>query len=314
MAPEDATKLLKAKWRGDSSKTKFRSSYNIGPGGFSACLVRGKSGGRELCHMRWGFHLGACGLTINARSETLSEKRSFKNLVDYNRCIIVSEGFYEWQRLKGGKRQPFFFHTQSERPLLLAGLYTARLQPDGSEYYDFVIITVPAHDRYAQVHDRMPAVIDPELLDIWLGADAELALSLLVPTDVLDFYEVSNFVGTITNDGPTCIAPLDTKSNSKGDIRKFIPSAAGSAKREVKREVKDEVMRDVKPEVKRELKREKSDTVEVVADIPAPRVKRERVAEPHIPAPAAADPRLITKRGRDGHVVIETKRLRAEQD
>ncbi len=145
--------------------------------------------------------------------------------------------FYEWQKIKGPQRKQPYFITQEdnkkkkeeEKAMFFAAVYTVLTGVDGMPSECFTIITVPAHKSIEHIHvcyreiyiyeasvnfsfvqDRMPAVIDAELLDVWLGGDDELALSLLTP-QALHYHAVSPYVSAFGNDGPECIKPVDVK-------------------------------------------------------------------------------------------------------
>jgi len=107
---------------------------------------------------------------IDARSETVQEKPSFREAFKRRRCIIPADGFYEWQRA-GGKRLPFFFQMKDERPFGFAGLWE-RWQGAGEEPVEScTILTTEANEVLRPVHDQMPVILHPDDYEMWLEAD-----------------------------------------------------------------------------------------------------------------------------------------------
>ncbi len=145
---------------------------------------------------------------INARSETVREKPSFRHLVDGHRALVPITGFYEWLR-KGDSRQPYYFHAADNTALLLAGLY----QENAKGEREITLLTTAANDTMAAVHHRMPVIIKPDDALVWLSDQpAPLIDSLMQPAanDYLAFYEVGNYVSNARNEGEQCMEPLQS--------------------------------------------------------------------------------------------------------
>lgn len=137
--------------------------------------------------MRWGLVPSWSESTkvaysmINARSETLLEKPSFKNLIRSHRCAIVADGYYEWHQHVGGAesgipKQPFWIHRPGEKPFAMAGLWTEnrKVQP-GHVLASATVITTDANVDTVKVHDRMPVLLqDREAIQRWLSIDTSL--------------------------------------------------------------------------------------------------------------------------------------------
>ena len=122
-------------------------------------------------------------LILNARVETLAEKPTFKTLLAYQRCIVLADGYYEWKD-EAGKKVPHIFKLKSGEPLFMAGLYAVEQTGARQEERRFAIITCPANELVEQVHDRMPAIVGPDVLDAWLDPtnhDIDMLASLLRP-------------------------------------------------------------------------------------------------------------------------------------
>jgi len=149
-----------------------------------------RSGERRFELVRWGFVPGwvkdprAFSLLINARAETAAEKPSFRGAMRHGRCLIPASGFYEWRSEGSGPKRPFFIAPPGGDLVAFAGLTETWAGADGSEVDTAAILTVPANDLVAPIHDRMPAVIPPEHFADWLDTariDAKAAAKLLVP-------------------------------------------------------------------------------------------------------------------------------------
>lgn len=150
----------------DTSRvTGWAPRYNIAP--TQSILILREQGNGSYCieSMRWGLvpawadSLQTAYSMFNARSETLLEKSSFKNLVQTNRCAILADGYYEWQATESKQKTPYWIHAPEEKPFGMAGLWTTnhRIHP-GQDFSSATVITVPANDDTRRVHDRMPAM------------------------------------------------------------------------------------------------------------------------------------------------------------
>jgi len=156
-------------------------------------------------------------MPINARSETLAEKRMFSPLLKDHRCLVPISGFYEWKaqptRANGSSKQPYFIHRRDVPLMLLAGLYDEARDADGEEQPprgSFTIITTSANDRLAPLHDRMPVVLDDEAASVWMDPDEtepEPLTHLLAPfpDEEIDAYPVSRAVNNTRHNTPDLI-------------------------------------------------------------------------------------------------------------
>ncbi|MBK8900866.1 MAG: SOS response-associated peptidase [Anaerolineaceae bacterium] len=192
--------------------------YNIAPTQPVAAIRLGENGEREFTFFHWGLipswskdiKMGA--RMINARSETVTEKPSFRNAFKRRRCLIPADGFYEWQKQADGK-QPMFIRPSdgAERPFALAGLWEVWRDPDGSELQSCTIVTTTPNELMAAIHNRMPVIVEPEDYDLWLNPepDPEQGLHLLrpYPAEKMVAYPVSTLVNNPRNDTAQCIQP-----------------------------------------------------------------------------------------------------------
>jgi putative SOS response-associated peptidase YedK len=193
--------------------------YNIAPTQPVAAVRynRDKSK-RELAHFHWGLipswakDPGIGSRMINARSETAAEKPSFRAAFKYRRCLVPTDGFYEWWKVDGGK-QPVRIQMKDERPFAIAGLWEHWQSPDGSEIESVTLLTTEPNDLLKPGHNRMPVILAPEDYDLWLDPGAQhpgevQPLMTAFPSDKMTFYPVSAHVNNPRNEDPQCIVPL----------------------------------------------------------------------------------------------------------
>ncbi len=150
---------------------------------------------------------------INARSETIAEKPMFRSLVKYRRCLVPANGFYEWKRSPGGK-QPFYIEPSGRQLMLFAGVFDEATGGGGDPLESFSIITTHANDPMANLHERMPVILDDDDLEAWLDRDLtefEPLEHVLQPAadDAIQIHQVSRDVNNARHNGPELIEPLD---------------------------------------------------------------------------------------------------------
>lgn len=193
----------------------YLPSYNIAPTQTSPILI--DDGVRRVKSMRWGLipswskDMSFSARMINARAETLLEKPSFRNLLPNKRCIVITDGYYEWQKAVSGK-QPYYIHHPESRLLPIAGLWDKWLDKEGKPVLSYTVITTTPQSVLAFIHDRMPVILAPESLDKWLQTannPAQTVLPLLQPyREKLEAYPVSKMVNSPANNSPACAQPL----------------------------------------------------------------------------------------------------------
>jgi putative SOS response-associated peptidase YedK len=192
--------------------------YNVAP--MQKVLgIRESSEGREATFFKWGLvpawakdpSIG--NKLINARSETVTEKPSFREAFTRRRILVPTEGFYEWQRQGTKKKKPFYFHMKDGEPFAIAGLWE-RWEGEAEPLETCTLLTTEANSLLAPYHDRMPVIIKPEDYELWLDAEmrrADLLMPLLrpYPHKEMDAYAVSQIVNSPSNDEPRCVEPFD---------------------------------------------------------------------------------------------------------
>jgi putative SOS response-associated peptidase YedK len=191
----------------------------------------GPSHPRELRGARWGLvpswakdpSIGS--RLINARSETITVKPSFRSAAKSRRALIPAAGYFEWQASGHGGKTPFFLHPEDEGIIALAGLYewwrpSPDLRADSEDpnvrpepVVTFTVVTRAATDSLGGIHDRMPLVVPPDLWEPWLSPElnAPAAVNALIesiPDPVLIPREVGRAVGSVRNNGPHLINPV----------------------------------------------------------------------------------------------------------
>jgi len=157
---------------------------------------------------------------INARAETLAEKPSFKTAFRRRRCLVLADGFYEWQRKpiasssrSTGAKTPMYIKMTSGEPFAFAGLWETWNAPDGSRLITCNIITTEPNELVSQIHNRMPVILPTDAYQTWLDpherAPSELSPLLKpYPADQMVSYPVSKQVNNPTNDLPICVKPI----------------------------------------------------------------------------------------------------------
>jgi putative SOS response-associated peptidase YedK len=198
----------------DHVRRHGKPRYNIAPSQ-RAPVIRRNAQGLVVDELRWGLipewsRDDSIGFSlINARSETLAEKPAFRGAFRSRRCLVLADGFYEWQAL-GRSKQPWRFVRGDGAPLLFAGLWEC-WQPTGlaTPMESFTVVTKPPNAVVAPIHDRMPACLDLETAALWLDASTapEMLLALLKPSPETGWtrYRVNPVVGQARHEGPECI-------------------------------------------------------------------------------------------------------------
>jgi putative SOS response-associated peptidase YedK len=212
---------LDAELASDDAKL-FRPRYNIAPSD-THWIVEPKDEHRVLVPAVWGYLASGRSL-INVRGETVASGGGFRKAFGSRRCVLVTDGFYEWDK----RRSPFWYHRPDGGLVLLAGLYQppppAEVQAlqsppahgaapqsskTGPAFPRFTLLTTSPNQLVAKVHNRMPVIISQERLDDWLTATPEIASNLIqaAPENLLVATPVSRRVNSVKNDDIGCLQP-----------------------------------------------------------------------------------------------------------
>ncbi len=214
----DPSDLKEAFYWVDFGNADISPRYNIAP--TQGVPVVANKGENKLDFFTWGLipfwakdsSIGS--RMINARAETLAEKPSFRNAFKRRRCLILADGFYEWQQaLDKNAKTPFFIQRIDEKPFAFAGLWENWNSPDGSQILSTTIITTQPNDFIRPIHNRMPVILSPNSYSVWLlpgEVDVEELSPLLKPyeSENLKAHPVSRLVNNPDNDTLNCILPI----------------------------------------------------------------------------------------------------------
>lgn len=212
-----ASRAALAKAFGVSEVPDLPPRYNIAPTQPVPAVRLNTPDEREMVMLRWGLvpswadDLKIGNRMINARADTAPTKPSFRSAFKSRRCLVVTDGFYEWKK-EGTKKQPFYIRRKDERPFAFAGLWE-RWEKDGPAIETCTILTTDANDLMKPIHDRMPVILAPADHDVWLDAKPatlEQAKAMTRPYEGSDLeaVPVSTVVNNPKHEGPDCIKPL----------------------------------------------------------------------------------------------------------
>jgi putative SOS response-associated peptidase YedK len=190
----------------------YKARYNCAPTQKLAVISNENPG--ELSLYRWGLipfwakDSSIGNKLINAKSETILEKPSFKNSFRSKRCLVLSDGFYEWR--KGPVKTPFRIMRRDGSAFAMAGIWDKWINPEGEEIRSFSILTTTPNSLMEKIHDRMPVILDRELEKRWIeNSPAESLLEMLKPCEAssLVAYPVSDLVNSPRYDSPDILEP-----------------------------------------------------------------------------------------------------------
>ncbi len=193
--------------------------YNIAPTEFSIIVaIHGATGQPEWKKAKWGLipewskdpKSGA--KLINARCETIAIKPSFKKAFKNRRCLVPTNGFYEWKK-ENKRRLPHLIGLSDDKPFAFAGIWERWKSTEGEIVESFSIITTEANDLVAGLHDRMPVIVGPEDYTAWLDPTTPLnelgRIMAPLPSDMMLIIPVSSKVNKLGYDAIDCIEPFE---------------------------------------------------------------------------------------------------------
>ena len=202
--PEEIADDIEALW---AEYDEVEPNFNVAPTDKTAVLC-----GQHLELQSWGLipswakdSTRRAGL-INARTESLSEKPSFRNLVGQRQCIIPCNGYYEWQ-VKNDTKIPQYFYPQSGDYLFLAGLWDLWHSPVHGEMRTFTVLTKEASKELSEIHERMPLILNFENAHKWAQNELSLDAALGVAQDKLVYHQVGTEVNSVRNKSTSLIEP-----------------------------------------------------------------------------------------------------------
>ena len=212
----------------DQMLLDWRPRYNIAPTQQVPAIVI-EDGRRVLRTFRWGLvprWADAAGIgqnLINARAETIADKPAFREAFRHRRCLIPTDGFYEWQKISGGGGKLPMCIRFKDGSAAFAGIWERWISPQDQVIESCAIITTHANELVAAVHDRMPAIIRPEHEASWLDpaiTDPAKLQPLLAPypSELMTLYPVSRRVNTVDVDDVSLIEQVNLPPQTQGEL------------------------------------------------------------------------------------------------
>jgi putative SOS response-associated peptidase YedK len=200
-----------------AESVEVRRRFNVAPGDDVLAITTDRDNAPRGDILRWGLvpswaESPDTGLkTINARVETVAERPAFRRSFERYRCLIIADGFYEWQRMPAGPKRAFHITRDDCAPFAFAGLWSIWHAPDGGRLRTCTIVTTAANSAIAPLHDRMPVILSPDAEAAWIDAatpagDLHDILAGL-PAHATALRPVGTAVNDARYDGPECLAP-----------------------------------------------------------------------------------------------------------
>jgi putative SOS response-associated peptidase YedK len=195
-------------------------SYNIAPSQ-QALVVCGSESGPVVRALHWGLvpawvKTPKMARPINARAETIAQKPMFRDAFKVSRCLVLCDGYYEWQLRPDGSKQPYRLALEGGIPFVMAGLWACNTRFTAEPMETFCIVTTQASSRCNDIHPRMPVILDCEHHQQWLDGSSQssgMVEAMLRPYEKeLSVIPVSRIVNSPANNGPKCIAPLQAQN------------------------------------------------------------------------------------------------------
>jgi putative SOS response-associated peptidase YedK len=192
--------------------------YNIAPTQLAPVIGLDEEGARQVRMMRWGLvprwtkDLKSLPLLINARSEGIAEKPSFRDAFARRRCLVPADGFYEWCTVQSKAKAPWRIVLEDRPAFAFAGVWEAWKSPEGETLKSFAIATTDANETLRPIHDRMPVILSQPAERAWLDRQAtrDQLLALLRPyaDGKMRAYRIATRVNSVRNDDPSLIEPV----------------------------------------------------------------------------------------------------------
>ena len=206
---------LAGRFEFDGNLLDLEPNFNVAPTQNVLTVIGGDN--RRSGFMRWGLiphwaKTASIGSRmINARAETVAQRPAFREAFRRRRCLVLADGFYEWQRA-GSVRKPMRIVMESGEPFAFAGLWAMWRDSEGNRIPSCTIITTEANDLLRPIHSRMPVILPREMEEFWLDRDVQDTAVLenaltSYPSELMQAYQVSTLVNSARNNGPQVVEP-----------------------------------------------------------------------------------------------------------
>jgi putative SOS response-associated peptidase YedK len=197
---------------------ELRQRFNVCPGDDVPAVTTDRDGAPRGELLRWGLvpywskDTSSAYKMITARAETLAERPAYRDALRTHRCLVVADGFYEWQPREGRPKLPWWVTRADGAPFAFAGLWATWSAPDGTQLRTCTIVTTEANATLREIHSRMPVILrgrDEERawLDHATPAAALPELLVALPDDLTGRRPVGTAVNDARFDGPECLDP-----------------------------------------------------------------------------------------------------------
>lgn len=209
-------KIIEDRFDVKVDKTRYKPRYNSAPSQDLAVISNSNPG--ELSFFRWGLipfwakDKSIGNKMINAKAETIAEKPSFKNSLKRKRCLVLSDGFYEWKTISKKEKIPYRITMDDNSLFAMAGIWDSWKDETGLMINSFAIITTSPNKLMENIHTRMPVILSPNDEKRWLSSDDTTFLQSLLqpfPEKEMTAFTVSNLVNSPANDSPEVMNPVE---------------------------------------------------------------------------------------------------------
>ena len=209
LSPAKAVQRL---FRCVSSEVNFSPRYNISPNQFAPVVALQDNGTQSLSLMKWGLiptwskSNNNRYSMFNARVETVSTKRAYSDAFKKRRCLVPTDGFYEWKK-HGSMKEPYRISLTNEKVFAFGGLWERWENGSASVIHSFTILTTPANALISPIHARMPLILPPEVHMDWLSGFEPESFLLPYPAENMNTYPLDSYVNDAKHDDSRCLTP-----------------------------------------------------------------------------------------------------------
>ncbi len=209
-------KILEDRFDVKVDTSKYKPRYNSAPSQNLAVISNVNPD--ELSFYRWGLipfwakDIKIGNRLINAKSETISEKPSFRNSFKRKRCLVLSDGFFEWKKINTKEKIPYRIFLKNEPLFAMAGIWNTWKDAEGKAINSFSILTTSPNKLMENIHHRMPVIIGRNYEEDWLKSENPEKLKTLFepfPAERMTAYPISKLVNSAVNDVPEILDAVE---------------------------------------------------------------------------------------------------------